>query len=231
LALAIWDVDPPPKSAAGQIHSYVSRLRHLLGGAASTSKPRIISERACGYRLDREDGTVDVRVFEAYAAVAVQACAAGRVAAGLEAARLALDLWRGPPLADAGSREFDPVIRKLEQTMMVCRLSMVDAMAALGRIPEALSLVASFTGGGSLDENLHVRMAVFLALSSRVDEAIELLLSLRAAKRSLLGLDLAETTRRVQVALLNDRATLDLIPGFLGRYGEWESSATPRKRP
>lgn len=85
---ALWPEDPPP-NAPGNLHSYVSKLRRLVG-------TDLIRREHGGYRLQVRDDAVDAVRVERLADAAEQCPARERAAMLGEA----LSLWEGEPLAD-----------------------------------------------------------------------------------------------------------------------------------
>lgn len=76
LITALWE-EWPPSGARASIHSYVSNLRKLLGGAGID--PRVVLAAAPpGYRLSIPDNTCDLGRFVAEKTAGVHAAAAGR---------------------------------------------------------------------------------------------------------------------------------------------------------
>ena len=84
----LWGESPPP-TAATSLQNAVSQLRKALGAD-------VVETRAPGYALNAEKNAVDARRFEQLVNEARSAEADRR--AGLVGE--ALQLWRGPPLAD-----------------------------------------------------------------------------------------------------------------------------------
>ena len=89
----LWG-EHPPRTATTSLQNTVAQLRKLLG-------PGLLHTRPTGYVLQL-DGQLDLTQFE-------QLVGAARSSEPIERARLlreALDLWRGPPLADCEGEEF-----------------------------------------------------------------------------------------------------------------------------
>src|SRR5690349_11566728 len=93
LALALWGEDAPGR-ATKTIQVHVSRLRKALGGGD------IVSTTPAGYRLRVEPGELDSERFNALVATGREALAAGEPEHAAAVLREALNLWRGPPLAE-----------------------------------------------------------------------------------------------------------------------------------
>ena len=84
--------DDPPAGAANALQSQVSRLRRGLAEAGD-----LVEFHAAGYRLAVDPDDVDVHRFERLVEEGRRATSAAETA---ETLRAALDLWRGPALAD-----------------------------------------------------------------------------------------------------------------------------------
>ena len=88
----------PPATAAKSLQAHVSRLRKALRPADR------VESRAGGYALRLEPGELDADRFEATHQAGRAALAEGRPQDAAAAFAEALALWRGPPLADSGTR-------------------------------------------------------------------------------------------------------------------------------
>jgi DNA-binding SARP family transcriptional activator len=95
----LWG-DRPPTSAAKNVQSYVSQLRKEL---ASDDSGTSIVTRGRGYELKLPKDAVDAARFE-HLVERARAEAERGIPDG--AARGALELWRGAPLADVASEPF-----------------------------------------------------------------------------------------------------------------------------
>src|SRR4051794_33968925 len=98
LALALWGEDAPA-GATKTVHVYVSRLRKALGD------PAAIETTPAGYRLRVRPQELDAERFEDGVEAGRRALGDGRPEQGARLLREALELWRGPPLAEL---EFEP---------------------------------------------------------------------------------------------------------------------------
>lgn len=118
LTEAIWD-GHPPRSASAALRNYVMRLRKALGAAGER-----IETTAGGYRINVDVQEFDLQSFtvlrdEGIAALRRQDFE--RAAARLDTA---LQLWRGPALADIPS---DALLRKEAGWLAEARLDAMEA--------------------------------------------------------------------------------------------------------
>ena len=127
-----------PVTAATQVHRQISELRKLLGEEAR------LETRTPGYVLHVGGEQLDLRRFERLTEEAGQALARGEAERAFELQRDALELWRGPALADLEHEPFAQVATgRLEEILLVALEQRVDADLALGRHRELV---------GELDE-------------------------------------------------------------------------------
>src|SRR3954470_24641653 len=93
LALALWGEDAPAR-AVKTLHVHVSRLRKALGDHDA------IGTTAAGYSLRVRPGELDADRFEELVEEGRHALKGGDAEHAASLLRTALELWRGPPLAD-----------------------------------------------------------------------------------------------------------------------------------
>jgi Transcriptional regulatory protein, C terminal/Bacterial transcriptional activator domain/Polyketide cyclase / dehydrase and lipid transport len=91
----LWD-DDPPGTARHTLQGYVHRLRRALGPDAWR-----LQTRPPGYRLKVSAGELDAEQFDELAGQGRRALVRGDPRAAAELLAAALDLWRGPLLADS----------------------------------------------------------------------------------------------------------------------------------
>ncbi|MFE1785564.1 BTAD domain-containing putative transcriptional regulator [Streptomyces sp. NPDC059506] len=96
LSEALWEGEPP-RTARKNLHVYVSALRKLMGGAAGSDR---ILHGPGGYVLRVGAGESDALRFEELARAGREALRTGSLGQAAGLFREALDLWRGPALAD-----------------------------------------------------------------------------------------------------------------------------------
>jgi DNA-binding SARP family transcriptional activator len=94
----LWDGDVP-RSAAGTVRTYVSRLRGQLGRGAAGQADCVIASAGDGYALDLGSAVLDLDQFEGRLREARSACQRAESARAAKLFRCALGLWRGAALA------------------------------------------------------------------------------------------------------------------------------------
>src|SRR5207249_3956203 len=104
----------------------------------------VLLTRAPGYVIAVDPDQLDLRRFERLAAEGERALADGDPASAAASLRAALDLWRGPPLADLAYKAFAQVpIVRLDELRVAAIEARIDAELALGHHSE---LVAELEG-------------------------------------------------------------------------------------
>jgi DNA-binding SARP family transcriptional activator len=112
----LWS-DLSSARSAKRLQAAILRLRRTLdpGRGKAESVLRTLSG---GYPLDVRHGELDAEVFQADTQAARQALERGAVASARAALAKALEMWRGPALADVGYEAFaQPEIRRLEELL------------------------------------------------------------------------------------------------------------------
>jgi DNA-binding SARP family transcriptional activator len=124
LEAAVWG-DDPPRSSDDSLHTYVSRLRHLLG--------RDTIERSDhAYRLVVGRGQIDALRFEDLLAQAAEHRADPETC--LRLSRGALALWRGEPFGDLADHDaFRLEAMRLDELRVTAMELALESELALGR--------------------------------------------------------------------------------------------------
>ena len=116
----------PPGSATKTVQVYVSKLRRALG-------PGLLVTHGRGYMLRVEPGEIDADRFQSLVGGGRDKLSAGDPRAAGALLREALELWRGPPLADFAGESFATgEIARLEEMRLAALEDRVDADLALG---------------------------------------------------------------------------------------------------
>jgi peptide/nickel transport system substrate-binding protein len=214
----LWGEDPPP-TAAKMVQLYVSQLRRMFDGSGLR-----IETHGRGYELCVPDGTVDVTRFERLVEQAADGAPSG-------AAREALALWRGAPLADVADEPFaGPEIRRLEELWLeACELA-IDADLAAGRNQPALGELGRLLDEHPLRERFHAQRMLALYRAGRQAEALE---AYTAARRRLVddvGLEPGAELRELHERILRQDPALRLPSAATAAPPAAEPEPAPARR-
>jgi class 3 adenylate cyclase/tetratricopeptide (TPR) repeat protein len=197
---ALWG-ERPPGSAPHAVEVYVSQLRKELGPALLTRPP--------GYALVLEADQVDLTRFE-------RRVAEGRALSERDPQRAsgilreALELWRGPPLADFTYAPFAQVeIARLEELRWDALELRIDCDLALGRgdlVAELQALVAA----EPLRERLREQLMLALYRHGRQADALAEYGAARSTLMEQLGVEPNPDLRALEAAILRQDPALTL---------------------
>ena len=205
LAAGLWGEELPP-SAAKMIQTYVSRLRHAMAddhGAAILTHGR-------GYELRIDPDFVDVHRLERLVADAARSNMDEQPG---HAAREALALFRGEPLADLVDEPFAATeIPRLERLRETAAELAIDADLAAGRHQQVLAEIEARLGRNPMRERLHAQRMLALYRCGRQAEALD---AYRHARRTLvdeIGVEPGPDLKRLHEAILRQDPALDVKP-------------------
>ena len=168
LAEALWGPEPPP-SARVTVQNYVMRLRKALGDAGRAR----ISTQPGGYVIRVEDGELDTSRFEVLLRAARAAARDGSWDQAARDAHSALALWRGEPLADAGSEVLTlRELPRLEELRLQALETRLEADLNLGRHADVIADLRHLAGLHPLRERLHALLMLALYRDSQQAEAL-----------------------------------------------------------
>ena len=197
--------EQPPRSAAKMLQHYVWRLRRALADGG----PEIVT-RGGGYELRVDPETVDVQRLERLVSEQRRAAAAGQPTS---AARQALALFRGEPLADLVDEPFAAAeIRRLVELRTTARELAIDADLAAGRHEQIVGEIESLLAENPLRERLYAQQMIALYRGGRQAEALE---AYRNARRTLveeIGIEPGPELRRLHDAILRQDPSLVVEP-------------------
>ncbi|MDA0158851.1 AAA family ATPase [Solirubrobacter ginsenosidimutans] len=185
----LWG-DHPPASALKLVQLYVSHLRKAFG------EEDVIATHGRGYelRLARQD--VDAGRFERLLAQG--------------AAREALRLWRGSPLADVAGEPFAaPEIRRLQELHTAALEVAIDQDLDAGRHREVLPEIDGLLAAEPLREPLHARRMLALYRCGRQADALEAYREVRRALIEEIGVEPGPALRALHESILRQDPALD----------------------
>ncbi|MER7003328.1 BTAD domain-containing putative transcriptional regulator [Dactylosporangium sp. NPDC000555] len=215
-----------PVDPANAVQSLVSRLRKTLGGhPALESGPG-------GYRLNIAPGDVDACRFERLAAEGRRALRADDPRSATRLLGEALDLWRGPALADTG--EHGAVVARWDELRLAATEDLIEASGLVaetraGAIAELHELIVA----NPLRERLVALLIRALHADGRQAEALAAFEECRLRLADQLGADPSPELRDAHTAVLRADARPPRIgnlraplTSFVGRADDVERLAT-----
>ncbi|MFB4295525.1 BTAD domain-containing putative transcriptional regulator [Actinomadura sp. NTSP31] len=189
--------EDPPAGAANALQSQVSRLRRGLGDAG------LVEGHPAGYRLLAERDQVDAHRFEALARDGRRALAAGDRARAAVLLKEALELWRGPALADVRSAPFaEPQAARLEEARAAVAEDHAEARLALGEFDAVAAALRDLLDGRPLRERARALLMRALHGAGRQAEALAVFEEGRRVLADELGADPSAELAEVHLAIL-----------------------------
>jgi predicted ATPase len=197
----LWD-ERPPATAPKLVQAYVSRLRKLLGEG-------VLETRPSGYLARVEPDALDLERFESLLDRGRSRLAADAAGEAAVAFCDALELWRGPALADfqheSWARE---EIARLEELRLVATCLRAEADLALGRHAEVVPELEALVREHPLRERLRELLILALYRGGRQADALAAYQEARAAFVDELGLEPGAELRELQRRILVQDETL-----------------------
>ena len=155
---ALWG-DDPPRTAAKTLQNYVLRVRRALaraGGPAIVTLPD-------GYCLRAVPTAVDAGLAESLTGEGRRQMAVGDPAGAAGLLSQALELWRGPALAEFADRPFAAAeALRLDELREAALEDLFDAELALGRHHEVIGGLEALVASGPLRERRWGQLMVAL---------------------------------------------------------------------
>src|SRR5215210_5147880 len=223
LAVALWGEDVPP-GAVKTVQVYVARLRKAL------ADPEVLVTTPAGYRLRVRPGELDAERFERLVADGREALAAGGAEQAAAELREALELWRGPPLAELASAPFAPAeIARLEEQHLAAVEVRVEADLAAGRHAELVGELQQLTSEHPWREHLHAQLMLALYRSGRQADALETYRHAREVLVEQLGIEPGAELHDLHEAILAHDPDLDAPPVTPSLRGRRALPAPPNR--
>ena len=198
----LWG-DDPPASDRNALQTYVARLRRRLRTATT---PAPIVTRPPGYAIELRPHQLDSLQFQE---LIEQARAILHVdpSRALEILDDALELWRGRAFAEFAD---DDVARaeavRLEELRQTAVENRVDALLALGRSADAVSVLEGVVATHPLSERPHAQLMRALARCGRQVDALRLYQRFRERLADELGLEPSASLRDLEGHILTQAA-------------------------
>jgi DNA-binding SARP family transcriptional activator len=201
----LWG-DQPPASGVTALQVSMSKLRKMLGAAAS-----VLETRPPGYRLRLGPDQLDLSQFEALADEASEL----EPAQARAKLRQALNLWRGPPLAEFAYEPFAQVaIARLEELRLVVLERRLSADLACGRHDEIVAELDALVVEHPLRERLRAQLMLALYRCGRQAEALAAYRTGREALVDGIGIEPSPDLRELEAAILRQDPALRTVAGL-----------------
>jgi predicted ATPase/DNA-binding SARP family transcriptional activator len=194
----LWG-ENPPSDATNALQSLVSRLRRSL----RSDNGQVLESHPSGYRLVVARDDVDVYRFERLAARGRDELRAGRVAEAAATLRAALELWRGPAMADVAEAPFaGTATARLAELHAIAVEDRIEADIRLGRHEEVLAELRTRLSEQPLRERLSALLVKALYLAGRQADALAAYDATRRALADELGVEPSAELQQVHLAVL-----------------------------
>jgi len=196
---ALWG-EEPPRTAATSLQNFVSQLSKLLGPETLVTKPP-------GYELRLAGEQLDLQRFRRLVDEARGEPPEERA----ERLRLALALWRGPPLADLGFESFaQSEIARLEESRLAVVEDRIEAELEAGRHAELAGELETLAEEHPLRERLRAQLMLALYRAGRQAEALQIYHDTRRVLVEELGIDPSPSLQHLHGSILRQDPGLEM---------------------
>src|SRR5215207_1132948 len=193
-----------PASAVKMIQIHVSNLRKVLPSGMLVTRPP-------GYALQIQPGAVDLVRFERLRKEGRGALAGGSAAEAAVSLRDALELWRGPALAEFDEPFAQVESARLEELHLACSEDRIDADLALGRHAVLVGELEALVTRNQLRERPRGQLMLALYRSGRQAEALAGYRQLRELFSTELGIEPSPGLRALEQRVLVHDPTLEPV--------------------
>ena len=205
----LWAGEPTP-GASATLQGYVSELRKAL--SAALGRPAPVETRRPGYLIAVDADQLDVLRFEALVDLARAAIRDGTpdVAPLL---RRALDVWRGPALADLTDDPWArPVAARLEETRLWALEERIEAELRAGEHGQLVTELPRVIEDHPLRERLWGQWMLALYRCGRQADALRAYQDLRRRLGDELAIDPSPALQRLEQGILLQDPALEVEP-------------------
>jgi DNA-binding SARP family transcriptional activator len=197
----LWGEDPP-RTATASLQNFVAQLRKLLPADVLVTRPP-------GYVLRVEPDQIDAGRFERLAREARTENPARRA----QLLREALQLWRGPPLADFAYERFaEAESRRLEELRLDSLEERIDAELELGQGGGLVAELEALVRSNPLRERLRGQLMLALYRAGRQAEALQAYHDARRVLVDELGIEPGPALQDLYRSILRQEGTLAKAP-------------------
>ncbi|MER6989004.1 BTAD domain-containing putative transcriptional regulator [Saccharopolyspora hirsuta] len=210
LLRALWG-DRTPPTARKMLQNAVSGLRTMLA-SHGTGDAEVLTH-APGYLLRVGDDRVDLSRFHAIVEEGRTELASGSWNSAARTLRRALELWRGPALADLVETGIDwPELTALQNSRLAALEDYVEAELAAGRHHEVVAELETAVETEPPREKLCGQLMLALYRCGRQADALSVYRRTRTRLISEFGLDPGHQLQQLERAILNQDPSLTRGP-------------------
>src|SRR4051794_22989879 len=188
---AVWPTGPP-RSAMGNLYTYVSGLRRSLPPGDGR-----ISRGSTGYSIAVQPHELDLHTFEELAARAALRRAEGFREEALDLLQRAMALWRGEPLEDLPvGPALEADLARLVESRLTAAEERLALMVELGTYATAIAEAQAMLRENPFREQLWRHLMVALHRSGRRAEALRAYVDVRERLVEEMGVEPGPELRR-----------------------------------
>jgi DNA-binding SARP family transcriptional activator len=215
----LWG-DRIPRSGSTTLQTYILQLRNKIAEAlppGQRNPKNLLSTRFGGYLLNAGTAWSDLQEFERHMAAGNSALEAGDSSAAATLLRRALDLWRGPALADVPvGRILSLDLAGMQESWLRTLGQRIEADLQLGRQSALLAELRVLVAEHPLDERFCAQFMLALHRSGSTWRALNAFQELRSTLITELGIEPSPRLRRLHQAILAGDPELENgEPGFV----------------
>lgn len=210
LTEALWG-DDVPENPRGLLQALIAHLRRALEpDRPARERGDVLASTPGGYVLYVGPAELDARRFEDLSAEGHELLASGEATRSTEVFGQALELWRGPALADVADQPFAMAeATRLEELRLSTIVAHADARLVLGRHGEVVGELQALADEHPLDEQLRRLLMLALYRSGRQADALRAYTALREQLVEELGVEPGYETRELERAILRQDPRLE----------------------
>jgi DNA-binding SARP family transcriptional activator len=185
LTETLWD-GPPPRDARATVQTYIMRLRRVLGPTLASK----IVTRPPGYMIQVAENEFDQPQFAVLCRAGEAAAREGEWERASRLMRSALDLWRGPALADVSSYLLQSVEAPWFEELRLRALELrIEADLNLCRHDEAIAELQRLTAEHPYRERFRIQLMLALWRAARRADALSVYQQMRQTFVDDLGIE------------------------------------------
>ncbi|EXU66183.1 SARP family pathway specific regulatory protein [Streptomyces sp. PRh5] len=217
---SLWDGRIPP-TARKMLQNAASSLREMLACDGGSADPPVLLTHTPGYLLRVEPSSIDLDVFTQRTERGRAHAADADWESARKVLREALDVWRGPVLADlAETCTAWPEAAAVQNAYVVAVEELFDAELACGRHREVIAELELFAARELSHERLVAQLMLAMYRCGRQSDALDVYRRARVSLIEAHGLEPSRELQELQHLILNQDLRLDWHGGERPALGD-----------